>query len=77
MITTDNPPFATLTNGRAVGLEDALDALAMGNLAHRERAVEAAIAAGDDDAFISLDALAVAFAHLDLDDNRVARPEFG
>src|SRR5215469_5785895 len=60
----------------AIGLEDALDALAVGDLAHRERGVQAAVASGDDDALVGLNALAVAFHHLHLHDHRVAGLEF-
>src|SRR5687768_3321894 len=60
---------------RAVRLEHALHAFAVRNLAHGERRVEAAIAARDDDAFVGLHALAVAFLHLHLDDDGVAGRE--
>src|SRR5262252_1377579 len=65
-----------VTDRGAIGLEDALDALAVGDLAHRERGVQAAVAPGDDDALVSLYALAVAFHHLHLHDHRVAGLEF-
>src|SRR5687767_7144674 len=60
---------------RAVRLEYALHAFAVSDLAHRERRVEAAIAARDDDAFVGLHALAVAFLHLHFDDHGVAGRE--
>src|SRR3569623_33103 len=44
--------------------EDALDALAVGNLANREALVEAVAGAGDDDALIGLQALYIASADL-------------
>src|ERR1700733_13132654 len=61
-----------LGDARAVDRESALDALAVRNLAYRERGVETSIAARDDDAFIRLDALAIAFDHLDLHHDRIA-----
>ena len=62
---------------RAVGLEGALDALAAGDLAHGEAAVEAAVALGDHHAFVSLHALARAFDDVDADDDGVAGGELG
>src|SRR5215470_9014323 len=59
----------------AVGLEDALDALAVGDLAHREGGVEAAVALGDDHALVGLHALAVPLHHLHLHHHGVARLE--
>src|SRR5215472_2158478 len=56
----------------AVGLESALDALAVRDLAHRERGVEPAVAARDHDAFVRLHALAVALDHLHLHDHGIA-----
>src|SRR4051812_33835588 len=44
---------------RAVGLEHALHAFAVRNLADGERRVEAAVAARDDDALVGLHALAI------------------
>src|SRR5688572_600440 len=64
-----------LRDRRAVRLEHALDALAVRHLAHRERAVEAAVLARDHDALVGLHALAVALAHLDLHDDGVAGTE--
>src|SRR5215468_3360304 len=61
-----------LPDRRAVEREDALDALAEADLAHRERGVHASILAGDAKAFVDLDALAVAFLHLDVHAQRVA-----
>src|SRR5579859_1443854 len=60
---------------RGVEREDTLDAFAVGDLAHGERAVQAGIAAGDDDALVSLQTLAGAFDHLDVDLDGVARGE--
>src|SRR4051794_3061688 len=54
---------------RRIGLERALHAFAAGDLAHREAGVEAAVALADDDAFVGLDALALAFDHRDVDDD--------
>src|SRR5690606_10408972 len=62
-------------DGRAVGLEHALDAVAVRDLAHGERGVEAGVLLADDHAFVGLDALAVAFLDLDVDDDGVARAE--
>src|SRR5712691_8653661 len=47
---------------RGVGLEGALDALARGHLAHRERGIDAAVLLGDHHALVSLYALALSFA---------------
>src|SRR5690606_25023403 len=44
-------------DGRAVGLEHALHAEAVRDLAHGERGVEAGVLLADDHAFIGLDAL--------------------
>src|SRR5262249_51888116 len=60
---------------RAVGLEHALDAFAVRNLAHGERGVEATIATRNDDAFVGLHAFAVAFLHFHFDDHGVAGRE--
>src|ERR1700722_5421839 len=64
-----------LADRRAVGLEHALDALAVRDLAHGERRVQSTVADGDDDAFVRLDALAIAFDDLHLHDHGVARLE--
>src|ERR1700738_15571 len=61
-----------LADGRAVGLEHALDPLAVRDLAHRERGVESAVAARDHDALVRLHTLTVAFHHLDLHHHGVA-----
>src|SRR4026209_1903930 len=60
---------------RAVGLEHALDALAVRDLAHGERGVEPAVAARDHHTLVGLDTLAVAFFDFYLDDDGVARAE--
>ena len=57
---------------RRIDREDALDALAVGDLADGEALVEAAAVAGDADALIGLDAGALAFRDLDVDDDGVA-----
>src|SRR5690606_37884950 len=62
-------------NRGAVGLEHALDAFTVGDLAHGERRVDAPIALGDDDAYVRLRTLAVALLHRDFHDDRIARPE--
>ena len=62
---------------RRINRENALDAFAIGNLANGEAFVEAAAVAGNADAFIGLHAGALAFLHLDVDDDRVARLEWG
>ena len=64
-----------LGDRRAVGLEDALHALAVGDLAHREGRVQAAVALGDDDALEGLETLAVALLDLDLHDHGIAGGE--
>src|SRR5947209_5312914 len=61
---------------RRIGLKRPLDAFAARYLAHRKRGVEPAIALGDDDAFISLDAFALAFDDAYADDDGIARCEF-
>jgi hypothetical protein len=60
---------------RRVGLERSLDAFAARDLAHDERRIEAAVALGDDHAFVGLHALALAFDDVDVDDHGVARRE--
>ena len=57
--------------------EDALDALAIGNLAHGEILVQPAAGAADADALIGLHARALALDHLDVDAQRVAGAEIG
>src|SRR5690606_6884190 len=64
-------------DGRAVALEHALHAEAVGNLADRERGVQAGVLPADDHALVGLDALAVAFLDLDVDDDGVAGAEDG
>src|SRR5690242_5531391 len=64
-----------LADRRAVGLEGPLDPLAVGDLAHRERGIEAAVAARDHHALVGLHALAVALDHLHLHDHGIARLE--
>src|SRR6201991_822156 len=59
----------------AVGLEHALHAGAVRDLAHGEGGMQAAAALGNDDTFERLDALAVTFLDLDVDDHGVARTE--
>src|ERR1700722_16989848 len=51
---------------RRIDREDALDALAIGNLTHREALVEAAAAARDAHAFVGLNAGALALLDLTL-----------
>src|SRR5450759_2484151 len=60
-----------------MGLEGTLDALAGRNLAHDERRIEPAVAPGDHHAFVGLDALAVAFYHVDVHHHRVTGLEIG
>src|SRR3954469_10281885 len=55
--------------------ENALDPLAIGNLAHREALVDAAARARDAKALIGLYARPLALDDLDIDDQRVARTE--
>src|SRR5690606_11984421 len=59
----------------AVGLEHALHALPMRNLAHGKRGVEPTVAPGDDDALVGLHALAVALGDLHLHYDGVTRLE--
>src|SRR5262249_13192900 len=59
-----------------VDRKNALDTLAIRDLADGEILVEAAARAGDADAFIGLDAGARTLGHLDIDAKRVARREF-
>src|SRR5262245_59376469 len=56
--------------------EHALDAFAVGDLAHREALVEPTARAADANPFIGLHAGAVAFDHLDVDDHGIAGREF-
>src|SRR3546814_1661698 len=63
-------------DGGAVRLEDALDAIAVRDLAHGEGGVEAGVLLADDHALVGLDALAVAFLDLDVDDDGVAGAEY-
>src|SRR5690606_28844526 len=60
---------------RAVGLEHALDAFAVRDLAHRKGRIEAAVALSDHDAGKGLQALALPFLDLDLDLDGVAGTE--
>src|SRR5256885_1420278 len=64
-----------LRDGRAVKRKHALDALTVGNFAHRERRVEAAIAPRDDHAFERLQPFALAFLYADVHRHGVARRE--
>ena len=57
---------------RRVDREDALDALAVGDLADREGLVQPAAGARDADALVGLDAGALAFDHLHVDHDGVA-----
>src|ERR1700737_3547280 len=56
--------------------EYAFHAFAVGNLPHGEALVEPAAGTADANAFIGLNARAIAFDHLDVDDHGVARSEF-
>src|SRR5438874_5169605 len=62
---------------RRIERKHALDALAIGNLAHGEVLVEPGAGAPDAHALIGLDAAALAFHYLVVDDERVARLEIG
>src|SRR4051794_2634751 len=57
---------------RRIDRKHALDALAIGNLAHGEILVQPGAGAPDADAFIGLDTGALALDHLDVDDEGVA-----
>src|SRR4029453_5708076 len=61
-----------LPDARAVEREHALHTLAEGDFAHRERGVHAGVLAADAQALIDLQALAVAFLHLDVHAERIA-----
>src|SRR4051794_30731136 len=61
-----------LGNGRRVERKDALDSLAERHLAHGEGRARAAAVHADDHTLEHLDALLVAFAHLDVHLDRVA-----
>jgi len=62
---------------RRVKRKDALDAFAVGNLAHREVLVQPRSGAADAHAFVGLHTGAVAFDDLDVDDQRIPRLEIG
>src|SRR5437868_4413673 len=66
-----------MVDDRRIEREDALDALAETDLAHREAGADALVRAGDAHPLEILHASAVAFDHLDADAQRVARAEFG
>src|SRR5271156_467276 len=66
------PDHLNRVDHRRIDRKDPLDALAIGDLAHREILVEAVAAARDAHAFVSLDAGALAFRDLDVDNDRVA-----
>src|ERR1044072_6699322 len=61
-----------LPDAGAIEREHALHTLAEGDLAHRERGVHAGVLAADAQALIDLQALAVAFLHLDVHAQRIA-----
>src|SRR5712692_2488640 len=61
---------------RRIKRKDALHPLSIGNLAHREILIETGTRPPDANALIGLNAAALAFDHLVVDENRVARPEF-
>src|SRR5258705_6522627 len=67
------PHDVDLGDGRRVQREDALDALAEGHLADRERGARAAAVQADDDSLENLDAFLVALAHLHVHAHGVAR----
>ncbi|MCY1313550.1 hypothetical protein D9M70_640820 [compost metagenome] len=58
-----------------MGLENALNAVAVRDLAHGESGVQAGILGADHDAFICLQTLAAAFLHLHIHHNDVALAE--
>src|SRR5689334_15701973 len=62
---------------RRVQRKHALDAFAVRNFAHGEVLVEPRTGAADADALVGLDAAALAFDHLDVDQHGVARLELG
>src|SRR5665213_2794030 len=65
-----------LGDARRIEREDALDTLAVGDLAQREVGIDARILARNAYAFEGLDAFALALDHLDANLERVAGPEF-
>src|SRR5487761_207167 len=64
------------SDGGAVGLKGAFHAFAVGNLAHRDRGVQAAIALGDHHALESLETLALAVLDLHLHHDGIARGKY-
>src|SRR5690606_21045718 len=60
---------------RAEKREYPLDAFAIADFANGEAGIDAGTAAGDADAFISLDPLTVAFTDAYIDDNRITGGE--
>src|SRR6516162_9471589 len=60
---------------RRIQRENALHALAVGDLAHREILVEAGARTPDADSLVRLDTGALALDYLDIDENGVARSE--
>lgn len=71
------PPDGTLAldldrrDQRRIGLEGSFDPFAAGNLADDERRVEPPVSPRDHHSFVGLDALSLAFDHVDADDDRV------
>src|SRR5574343_1564210 len=62
---------------RGIGLESTLDAFARRNLANGEAGVQTTVTLGDDNAFVSLQTLAVTFLDLHLHDDGVAGSKVG
>src|SRR5262245_22062766 len=60
---------------RRIERKHALHAFAVGNLAYREILVEARARAPDANALIGLDTRSLAFHHLDVDEDGIARPK--
>src|SRR5438477_5251017 len=66
------PLHADFADRGTVGLEHALHALAVRDLAHRERRIQTAILLGDHHTFVGLNALAITLHDLDLHDHGIA-----
>src|SRR5690606_30139982 len=64
-------------NLRGIELERTLDRFAGRNLANDKGRIQAAVAFADDNAFVGLHALACTFDNVHVDDNGIARAEYG
>jgi hypothetical protein len=66
-----------IRNARTMGLEYAFHPLSIGNLAHGKGRIQPAILLGDNHAFKSLQAFALAFLYLDLYNHGITGGEIG